>query len=44
LIRSRSALADGQPMIWLTGGALAIGLAMIVGLLGLVLSQGLSTF
>jgi phosphate transport system permease protein len=42
--RSRSVLADGQAMIWLTGGALAIGLVMIVGLLGLVLVRGLSTF
>ncbi|QDU69916.1 phosphate ABC transporter permease PstA [Engelhardtia mirabilis] len=42
--RAHSVVADGQPMIWLSGGALAIGLIMIIGLLGLVLFQGLSTF
>ncbi|MCU0724212.1 MAG: phosphate ABC transporter permease PstA [Planctomycetes bacterium] len=31
-------------MVWLNGGALAIGLFMVVGLLLLVLLQGLSTF
>ncbi len=31
-------------MVWLTGGALSIALAMIAGLLLLVASQGLSTF
>ncbi len=31
-------------MIWLTGGALAVALAMIIGLLALVLVRGLSTF
>jgi phosphate transport system permease protein len=31
-------------MIWLTGGALAVALAMIVGLLALVLVRGLATF
>jgi len=36
--------AHGEPMVWLTGGALAIAVAMIVGLLVLVASQGLSTF
>jgi phosphate transport system permease protein len=37
-------LAAGEPMIWLTGGALAVALAMIVGLLALVLVRGLATF
>ena len=36
--------AHGAPMVWLTGGALATALAMIVGLLVLVLYQGLQTF
>lgn len=36
--------AFGEPMLWLTGGALAIALAMIVGLLALVVHQGTSTF
>ncbi len=37
-------MANGEPMIWLTGGALAVALAMIVGLLALVLCRGLATF
>ncbi|MCB9832409.1 MAG: phosphate ABC transporter permease PstA [Planctomycetes bacterium] len=36
--------ARGEPMIWLTGGALVICIAMIAGLLGLVLYQGFATF
>jgi phosphate transport system permease protein len=36
--------AHGQPMVWLTGGALAISVAMILGLLAIVLWYGLSTF
>lgn len=43
--RSRSSLfATGEPMVWLTGGALAICAFMVVGLLSLVLWKGLSTF
>lgn len=36
--------AFGEPMLWLTGGALAIAVVMIVGLLALVVHQGTSTF
>jgi phosphate transport system permease protein len=36
--------ARGEPLIWLTGGALAIAIIMIVGLLGLVVYQGIGTF
>jgi len=36
--------AHGEPMVWLTGGALALALVMILGLLTLVLSRGLPTF
>lgn len=36
--------AQGEPMLWLTGGALVIALAMIIGLIALVLWQGLGTF
>ena len=36
--------AHGEPYRWLLGGGLVLCLAMIVGLLGLVLYQGLSTF
>jgi ABC-type phosphate transport system permease subunit len=36
--------ARGEPLIWLTGGALAISIIMIVGLLALVVYQGIGTF
>lgn len=39
-----SVLANGEPWIWITGGALGLALAMIVGLLLLVLSNGITTF
>jgi len=39
-----SLLAAGEPMIWLTGGAMLVCLAMILGLLALVAFQGFSTF
>ncbi len=39
-----SLLAHGEPLMWLTGGALVICLAMILGLLALVLARGLSSF
>jgi len=39
-----SLLAHGENMVWLTGGALAICVVMIAGLLGLILYQGLNTF
>ena len=39
-----SLLAAGEPMLWLTGGALALCLVMIVALLALVLWRGGSTF
>lgn len=43
--RSRSSLlAHGTPMMWLTGGMLALAVAMIVALLGFVFTQGFSTF
>ena len=29
--RATSLFANGEPMVWLTGGALALALAMIVG-------------
>ena len=42
--RSRVSLfAQGEPMIWLTGGGLAIALCMIVGLLALILCNGIAT-
>ena len=39
-----SLLARGEPMLWLTGGGLAICMTMIVGLLLLVVYQGIATF
>lgn len=43
--RSRSSLfAAGEPMVWLTGGALAVSAVMVAGLLALVLWKGLITF
>jgi len=36
--------AHGAPLVWLTGGALATALAMIIGLLALVVYEGLQTF
>jgi len=42
--RGTSLQAEGEPLLWLTGGALALGLAMIVGLLALILWQGFGTF
>jgi ABC-type phosphate transport system permease subunit len=35
--------AQGEPLIWLTGGMFAIACFMIIGLLGFVLYQGLAT-
>ena len=44
-VRSKTSLfASGEPMIWLTGGALAICGAMVAGLLLLVIVKGLGTF
>jgi phosphate transport system permease protein len=39
-----SLLAHGENMVWITGGSLAICVLMILGLLALVLYQGVSTF
>lgn len=36
--------AHGEPMVWLTGGALAISVVMIVVLVGYIFFQGVSTF
>lgn len=44
-VRSKSSLfAAGEPLIWLTGGALAACAFMVAGLLLLVLAKGLGTF
>jgi len=36
--------AHGEPWVWLTGGALAVALLMITGLLGFIVVRGGSTF
>ncbi|HGY91053.1 MAG TPA: hypothetical protein ENK43_07765, partial [Planctomycetes bacterium] len=36
--------ARGEPFIWLTGGALVLGLLMILGLLYLIVGHGMATF
>ncbi len=41
---ANSLLAHGEPSVWLTGGALAVPLTMIVGLLALIVYQGGITF
>lgn len=41
---SSSMLAHGEPMVWLTGGTLAICLTMILGLIGAIVVLGLRTF
>jgi len=38
------AKATGEPMVWFTGMGLAVGLLMILGLLTLIVSQGISVF
>jgi phosphate transport system permease protein len=35
---------SGEPFIWLTGGALAVALVMVAGLVGLILASGLGFF
>ena len=39
-----SLAAQGEPWVWLAGGALVVAIAMIVGLLAFILVQGLITF
>lgn len=42
--RSTSLTARGEPMVWLTGGGLAVATLMIAGLLVLVFLNGTATF
>ena len=35
---------SGEPFIWLTGGALAFALVLVLGLLGLIAANGLGFF
>jgi phosphate transport system permease protein len=42
--RAASMLARGEPMVWLTGAGLVIGLVMVIVLVGFVFYQGFVTF
>jgi phosphate transport system permease protein len=43
-LRTRASLfAQGEPMVWLTGGGLTVAILMIAGLLALVVAQGVTT-
>jgi len=42
--RASSLFSVGEPMIWMSGAALSVSLAMIVGLLLLVFVRGMATF
>jgi ABC-type phosphate transport system permease subunit/ABC-type phosphate transport system auxiliary subunit len=42
--QARSMFAHGEPLVWLTGGALVLAMAMILALLALVITLGLATF
>jgi len=42
--RSRQLWRSGEPFIWLTGGALAFALVLVLGLLGLIVANGLGFF
>ena len=39
-----SLAAHGEPLVWLTGGALALAIAMITGLLAFIAFRGAATF
>lgn len=39
-----SLAAHGEPLVWLTGGSLAVAIAMIAGLLAFIAVRGASTF
>ena len=41
---SSSLAAHGEPLVWLTGGALAVAIAMITGLLAFISVRGAATF
>lgn len=42
--RKTSLFAHGEPLVWLTGGALCLAIVMIVSLLALILVRGAQTF
>src|SRR4051812_46689719 len=40
----RAARTPGEPLVWLSSMGLAIGVTMVVGLLGLIVANGLAVF
>ena len=40
----RGVWKSGDPFVWWTGGALAVSLIMVIGLVGLILASGLGFF
>ncbi|MGH7343819.1 MAG: phosphate ABC transporter permease PstA, partial [Candidatus Rokuibacteriota bacterium] len=42
--RAQQLWRSGEPFIWLTGGALAFALVLVLGLLGLIVANGLGFF
>ena len=43
-VKSKRFWGGGEPFIWLTGGALSLSLLLVVGLIGLILYNGLGFF
>lgn len=43
-LRVREYRRKGEPFVWMSGGAIALGIVMIITLVGLVFAQGASTF
>lgn len=41
---TRTAAASGEPYVWITAMGLSIGLLMVVGLLGIIIANGLPVF
>ena len=42
--RTRQLWRSGEPFIWLTGGALAFALLLVLGLVGLIVANGAGFF
>ena len=41
---TRTMAAPGEPFVWITAMGLSIGLLMVIGLLGVILANGLPVF
>ena len=42
--RRRGFWTGGEPFVWLTGGALTLALLLVVGLIALIISNGMGFF